>query len=148
MKVYTWYWVGISEYMLRPKRLFHLGIWVCLIKTGFDPSDCWTPATHFLEHFSDALYFSWSFLMIQKGCKAIKMSVNRNKVINILSVWIWAATQMPRTENPTSEGSLGFFLFTDFVFFRNSQSIQVHWELIRLSALSNNCFYLFACGLN
>lgn len=51
MKVHTWYWVGISEYMLRPKRLFHLGIWLCRIKV-FIPSNCWTSKMHVLEHFS------------------------------------------------------------------------------------------------
>lgn len=55
------------------------------------------------------------FINDSEGCKAIKISVNRNKVINILSVWIWTASQVSRTDNPTSEGSMGFFLFTDFV---------------------------------
>lgn len=107
MKVHTWYWIGISKYMLRPKWLFCLGIWLFMIKTGFHL--LLDSGNTFLGHFSDALYFLWSFLMIQKGCKAIKISVNRNKFINILSVWIWTATQVSRTQNPTCEGSMGSF---------------------------------------
>lgn len=33
------------------------------------------------------------------------------------------------------------YMFSDFAYFRNSQSILVQWELIRLSALSNNCHH-------